>query len=404
MNEKTIKLDIPVILPDIASAQDQCIHQLETILQNTKGIHKVHVVAESDPAQLCLHYNPNLISLASVQQRALQAGTTFTERYRHETIPYAGMTSADATQALDHVLTSLPGMLHTRVNYASGLIFVAYDSEQLSRPTIEKAIEGMGYREVTPTSDDEAHDHGSAPPFLPHWMQERWELMLIGLAGIFLLIGWVGERFLGMPASTATIFYIFSLITGGYDLATHAVPALFKRQFDTDVLMLAAAIGAAILGEWAEGAFLLFLFGLGHAGEHYALDRARNAVNALGELMPSTAHRKQNDTLQEVPVADLQIGDVVVVRPGDRMPVDGVVVLGQSSLDQSPITGESKPVRKGIDDEVFAGTINQEQALDIKVTKLAGTCPLESEHIWEDKLQQTNKPRPEVSCLCGLTP
>ena len=88
---------------------------------------------------------------------------------------------------------------------------------------------------------------------------------------------------------------------GGYDVATHAVPGLLRGRFDTDVLMLAAATGAAILGEFAEGAFLLFLFALGHAGEHYALDRARNAVNALGELMPKTARRKRGESIEEVP-------------------------------------------------------------------------------------------------------
>jgi Cd2+/Zn2+-exporting ATPase len=135
--------------------------------------------------------------------------------------------------------------------------------------------------------------------------------------------------------------------------------------------MLAAAVGAAILGEWAEGAFLLFLFSLGHAGEHYALDRARNAVNMLGELMPSVAQVKRGDKIEEVPVDTLQIGDIVVVRPGDRIPVDGEIAQGSSAINQSSITGESVPVVKAVGDEVFAGTINQDNALDIKVTRLA---------------------------------
>src|SRR6185436_17154027 len=158
---------------------------------------------------------------------------------------------------------------------------------------------------------------------------------------------------------------------GGYDIATHAIPGLLKGKFDTDVLMLAAAVGAAILGEWADGAFLLFLFALGHAGEHYALDRARNAVNALGELMPQTARVKRGGQIAEVSVADVQVGDIVVVRPGDRVPVDGAVAGGASAIDQSPITGESVPVQKQPGDEVFAGTINQDAALDVKVTRLA---------------------------------
>jgi Zn2+/Cd2+-exporting ATPase len=214
-------------------------------------------------------------------------------------------------------------------------------------------------------------DHGSAPAFLPHWMQERWTLILVALAGLFVLIGWAGERFLGIPPMIALAFYILAYLAGGYDIATHAIPGLFKGKFNTDVLMLAAAAGAAILGEWVEGAFLLFLFALGHAGEHYALDRARNAVNALGELMPQTARVKRGDQIVEVNVAEVQVNEIVVVRSGDRMPVDGTVASGSSAIDQSPITGESMPVQKQPGDEVFVGTINQHAALDVTVTRLS---------------------------------
>ena len=144
-----------------------------------------------------------------------------------------------------------------------------------------------------------------------------------------------------------------------------------RDRFDTDALMLAAAAGAALLGEWAEGAFLLFLFSLGHAGEHYALDRARNAIGALGALMPKSARVKQGDQIVERPVEVLQVGETVVVRPGDRIPVDGEIVRGASAIDQAAITGGSVPVAKSEGDVVFAGSINQENALDIRVTKLA---------------------------------
>jgi Cd2+/Zn2+-exporting ATPase len=125
------------------------------------------------------------------------------------------------------------------------------------------------------------------------------------------------------------------------------------------------------LGEWAEGAFLLFLFALGHAGEHFALDRARRAVNALGELMPTTAHVRRNGQIETVDVATLAVGDVVIVRPGDRIPVDGAVTAGTSTVDQAAVTGESVPVTKHVADEVFAGTVNQENVLDIRVMRVA---------------------------------
>ena len=217
---------------------------------------------------------------------------------------------------------------------------------------------------------NESHDHSGLMTLFPHWIQDRWEFILIGLAGIFFLSGLLGEL-TGTLSETVTItLFILAYITGGYDIATHAVPALIKGKFDTDILMLAAAAGAALLGEWAEGAFLLFLFALGHAGEHYALGRAKRAISALGELMPQTALVKDGDQIDEISIEAVAIDDIVIVRPGDRVPVDGEIVLGHSTLDQSVVTGESAPVSKGVGESVFAGTINQTNGIEVKVQKL----------------------------------
>ncbi len=377
MTEK-LRLDLPLLLPDIDEG-DSCVTLLTDELSHTRGVSEAHIVQENGAAMLCLHYDPNLVSLGKIERLAQDAGARISQRYRHETIPLSAIPAADAAASLSKALADLPGMLHANVNYAAGVAYVAYDSEKLSRADIEAALRSMGvqpvsvpeHREAAVSEEEHEHEHGSAPAFLPHWMQERWTLILVALAGVFFLIGWAGERWFGLSPEIALLFYVLSYIAGGYDIATHAIPALFRGKFDTDVLMLAAAAGAAILGEWAEGAFLLFLFSLGHAGEHYALDRARDAVNALGQLMPKTARVKRGDEIIETPVAAVQIGDIVVVRPGDRIPVDGRVEQGAGSVDQSPITGESAPVPKGPGDEVFAGTINQEATLDVRATKLA---------------------------------
>lgn len=196
-------------------------------------------------------------------------------------------------------------------------------------------------------------------------------MLTVAVAGVALSVGFFGEKFFGLPAPVALGFYLLSYLAGGYDVARAALPALFRGKFDIDLLMIAAAAGAALLGEWAEGAFLLFLFSLGHAGEHYAMDRARNAVGVLGKLMPRTAFTKRGDRLEEVPVEQLAVDEVVVVKPGERVPVDGVITAGESSIDQSAITGESVPVERKPGDEVFAGTINQDNALDVRMTRLA---------------------------------
>jgi Cd2+/Zn2+-exporting ATPase len=218
---------------------------------------------------------------------------------------------------------------------------------------------------------DHDHDHDEAPHWMPHWVQERWTVLTVAVAGAALMIGFFGEKFFGLPPSVALAFYLLSYVAGGYDVAREALPALLRGKFDIDLLMLAAATGAAVLGEWEEGAFLLFLFSLGHAGEHYALDRARNAVGTLGKLMPRTAFVKRSDRLEEVPVEQLAVNEIVVVKPGERVPVDGIITAGESSIDQSAITGESVPVMRKPGEEVFAGTINQDNALDVRMTRLA---------------------------------
>jgi Cd2+/Zn2+-exporting ATPase len=373
---KTIKLDLPLLLPDM-EAGDECVHFLTERLAPHKGIETVHIVREGDQALLCLHYDPNLVSLGEVERLAKEAGATVTERYCHEQIRFAGLDAADNAVTLQHALSRLPGLLHVHVNYAASVIYVAYDSSAFDRKAFEATIRHMGARIVPPKAAPsraevhDEHDHRSAPAFLPHWVQERWEILLVLAGGIFLALGWFGEQFLGFSSGVATALYMMSYIAAGFDITTHAIPAILRGKFDTDVLMLAAAVGAAILGEWGEGAFLLFLFGLGHAGEHYALERARNAVNALGELMPRTARVRRGETIVEADVADLIVGDVVVVRPGDRIPVDGTVKVSQSAVDQSPITGESVPVQKEPGADVFAGTVNQDGALEIEVTRLA---------------------------------
>ena len=188
---------------------------------------------------------------------------------------------------------------------------------------------------------------------------------------MLLLIGWLGGLFLGFPTLLSIVFYIAAYVFGGWDVSQHAWHALKERHFDTDLLMVIAAIGAAFLGEFAEGALLLFLFSLGHSLEDRALDRARSAVRALADLAPKIALVRRDNKELEVPVESLQLNDLVIVRPGVRIPVDGVILNGNSGVDQTSVTGESLPIDKTPDDNVFASTVNGEGALEVKVTRLA---------------------------------
>ncbi len=206
-------------------------------------------------------------------------------------------------------------------------------------------------------------------------------LLALSLAcGTLLLIAWVGETWLGWPHRWAVALYVASGVFGAWELVRSNVALVRDGRYraDIDLLMLLAALGAAALGEWVEGTFLLFLFSLAHAAEDYAMGRATGAIRALGELTPSTARLVFPDGHDEVvPIAQVSRGAIVLVRPSERMPVDGVVRSGRSAVDQAPITGESVPVDKAPGDQVFAGTVNGDGALQVETTGAAGERTLD---------------------------
>ena len=236
------------------------------------------------------------------------------------------------------------------------------------------------------SADDSAHDHGSGT------FGGRAELLLSLLSGALLLAGWWLGRKLGDGDAWSLALLIGAYLSGGFYTVREAIENLRARQLKIDSLMVVAAIGAAVLGEWAEGALLLFLFSLGHALENYAMGRARRAIEALAALRPETALVRRGEKVVEVAVDTLQIGDIVVVKPDERLAADGFVVKGDSSIDQAAITGESVPVDKrpapdpaaarerpdavNAAHRVFAGTINQGRVLEIEVTRRADQSTL----------------------------
>jgi Cd2+/Zn2+-exporting ATPase len=209
---------------------------------------------------------------------------------------------------------------------------------------------------------EEGHEAG--------WFAEHRELIFSVVAGLLLLAGWLAGR-ADAPRSLALGLLLGAYAAGGFYTLRDAWQSLRSRRFDIDTLMIVAAAGAAALGAWEEGALLLFLFSLGHALEHMAMDRARKAIEALAELAPKTAIVQRDGVEIEVRVEELQRGDRVIVKPGQRIPADGQVATGNSAVDQSPVTGESMPVDKQAGDKVFAATVNGEGALIVEVTKLA---------------------------------
>ena len=233
-----------------------------------------------------------------------------------------------------------------------------------------------------------AHEHAHGGIF-----GERTELIFALLSGAFLAVGFAIEKLVESgPDWTPLACYVAAYFFGGFYTLKEAIDNARARKFKIDSLMLVAATGAAILGEFAEGALLLFLFSIGHALENYAMGRAKRAIDALAELAPDTATLLRAGEQVTVPVEEMVVGDVVLVRPNERLAADGFVIDGQSAINQAPVTGESMPVDKrpvsdraiarqnttaiAAQSQVFAGTINGSGALEIEVTRKASESTL----------------------------
>ena len=212
------------------------------------------------------------------------------------------------------------------------------------------------------------------------------EMIFSLVCGSLLLAGFLMDKsFAGAPAWLPLVCYVAAYFFGGFYTLREAIDNLRLKRFEIDTLMLVAAAGAAAIGSWAEGALLLFLFSLGHALEHYAMGRAKRAIEALSELAPATATVRRDGRIQEIAVEELVVGDVVLIKPNERLSADGFLVLGTSSVNQAPVTGESIPVdKRPVDDpstartrpdsvdaasRVFAGTINGSGAIEVEVTR-----------------------------------
>jgi Cd2+/Zn2+-exporting ATPase len=407
---KKLQIKIPLILPEVPDEKDQCVDKLIQQLQGKDGLEKVHVADQTDNGvpQLCFHYDPEVISIDLIQKLAEQTGAEITEKFGHKLIEVEGIRHTRHARNIERNLRNKAGILEASVS-GSGMVRLEFDSTKMDEAEILKALRKESLdmpdtqvsaerflqqakkseQQETQEKEDEHsheegedHDHSHGGIF-----GKNTELIFSIICGALLGIGFGLSYVEAIPSWVSLVLYIAAYFFGGFFTAKEAIETVAKGGFEIDFLMLVAAIGAAILGEWAEGALLLFLFSMGHALEHYAMNKARKSIAALAELAPKTALLKRNGKTEEVGIEELSIGDIIVVKPNSKISADGVVVSGTSSVNQAPITGESVPVdkapvndpdkdwsqEKDIKDEhrAFSGTINGNNTLEIKVIKVA---------------------------------
>lgn len=291
------------------------------------------------------------------------------------------------TQNIEQVLSAKKGIHQVSVS-ASGILQLEWDAKQTNQADIIASIENLGLNVVL-VENGTAQKPKSGTPDVPAYSQflgENTELYFAIISGVFWMVGFILSFIADIPENISTALFIIGAAFGGVFTFFTAGRDLLKGKFEIDFLMLFAAVGAAALGKWGEAALLLFLFSLGHALEHYAMKHARKSIAALSDLAPPVALLKRNGEWIEVHIEQLKVGDIIVVKPNSKIAADGVVIKGNSPVNQAAITGESVPVDKRpsshwqdeIDvnkllpeHRVFAGTINGGGALEIKVLKEA---------------------------------
>ena len=208
-------------------------------------------------------------------------------------------------------------------------------------------------------------------PALVEWLfLDRTKVLFTIITFITMIAGIAAESVLEAQQA-ALLFYAVAYFTGGIYGLHAGIGALRKREIDVDLLMVLAAIGALVVGAPFEGAMLLFLFSLSNVLQAYALQRTSNAIQALMKLRPDSAMVRKGGELVVLSITDIQVGDTIIVRPGERIPLDGTILVGESTVDQSSLTGESLPVEKRPGESLFAGTINLHGGLEMEVTRLA---------------------------------
>ncbi len=260
--------------------------------------------------------------------------------------------------AIERGLDGFPGLVELKVFPKAAKVQLAYDPAQTSDEALQEKLEALGF----------PPQKGLSMPDQPRpWRNPK---VLTSLAsGLLLLVGWL-LGLSGLPEAVSNVLYGVAILLGGYYFGREAIEELvFEREIGIELLMAVAAVVAAAMGQVAEGAMLVFLYSISEAAEGYTEEKTRSAIKALMDLAPKTALVRRERREVEIPVEELQVGDAFIVKPGGSIPTDGEVIRGSSGVDQSPVTGESIPVEKVPGDVVFAGSINQSGALEVRATK-----------------------------------
>lgn len=274
----------------------------------------------------------------------------------------SGLDCADCAAKLEKRIASLAGVQEATINFGAGKLNARHTGRV---EDIINTINEAGYQ-AQPAGKKAATEK-------PFWKERK--TVFTAISGVFLVAGIILSLF-SVPESIVTTMFALAILSGGFYMAKSGLTGLKTFTFDMNLLMTIAVAGAAVIGEWMEGAMVVFLFAVGNALQAFSMDKTRRSIRSLMELAPDDALVKKEGREIRLPVEEIAVGDIIIVKPGEKIAMDGRVLAGSAAVNQAPITGESMPVEKMPGDTVFAGTVNGQGSLEIEVTRLVGDTTL----------------------------
>lgn len=350
--------------------EDSCLDVIQEAVADQPGI--VQVQVDTRREEFSLAYDPQQVSAANVNEVMHQVGPALQQRWDSCVMrlgKQGGRACESCALALENRLRQVDGVQRATASYMGGALTIHYDQNIISPSQLREAVRSFGAPVVREEVAEGALPQGLWSQLRAWLATDRAEIIFTVITFIGMVVGFVTHRL--ELTVVSTVAYAIAYVTGGYYGTVAGLQSLRHRTIDVDLLMVLAAVGAALVNAPFEGVMLLFLFSLSNVLQNLAMDRTRNAIRSLMKLRPNTALVRRGGRNMELPIEQIYVGDLMIVRPGDRIPLDGEIVEGTSSLDQSVITGESMPVHKGVGDTVLSGAINQQGALEVRVTRLA---------------------------------
>ncbi len=332
-----------------------CAKTIEKGLSTLKDIAEVKVNYSTAKMQVAASNADAFIPIESEIEKLGFSIEPLNQNGNIKTFEIEGMDCGSCAKSIENHLNTLPSVKNVSVNFSTGKMKIEHSN---SVEEIMTEVSKIGFKASLPSKNQSIQAH-----------KNKNENGLVILSGVLIALGFIGS-FNGVSTMMSSILYAIAMVISGAKPVKSAFYAVKSLSLDMNVLMSVAAIGAALIGEWLEGATVVWLFAIGNLLQTKSIERTRNSIRNLMDLAPPEAWIYVGSEIIKKPVEEINVGDIIFVKPGDKIPLDGEIIQGESSVNQAPITGESIPIDKNIGDTVYAGTINENGSLEIRVTKL----------------------------------